>query len=329
MDITVAICTWNRADILRITLENLTRLNTPAGAQWELVVVDNNSSDATGEVLEEFLDRLPLRIIHEPVQGLCRARNRAIHEARGEYIFWTDDDVAPEVDWLETTLDAFVANDADFVYGIIRPLWEGEPPEWYDASLNGKFAVLDLGEQPFVATSSEQTFYGANHAARKSCYGEIGGYLEDIGLLADSSGGQDDTELFDRALAADKKIVYEPRSIVWHMIDPKRCHKRYHRRRTWNSRLSYFRTLKLIRPSPTQLFGLPRYLYRIALNDGWSYLKAIVKRDQSAKFHCELKLILFAGACYCAFGDAFRQPLKISQREAILTRSSQPQEKLS
>ncbi len=296
MDITVAICTWNRANILRATLENLLKLKTPARTQWELVLVDNNSSDDTANVIAEFEGRLPIRSFHEPRQGHTYARNRALAEARGTWVVWTDDDVAPEENWLEATWQAFRDFDADFVYGKIKPQWPEEAPSWYGyEAFHGKFALLDLGDHGFVATRLEQTFFGANHAGRRDAFLRLGGYREDVGLVGEV-GGEDDTELFERALNARAKIVYQPDSLVWHVIDPKRCKKNYHRRRAWNSKACYVRCLKMKRPVPAMWLGLPRYLYRIAGNDFLQYLNATVQRNFSRQFYLELKLILFAGA---------------------------------
>jgi hypothetical protein len=83
MRISVVICTWNRADELRTTLDSLTQLVIPAGCVWELVVVDNGSTDETNTVIAEFEARLPVRSLFEPELGLSRARNRGAAAARG------------------------------------------------------------------------------------------------------------------------------------------------------------------------------------------------------------------------------------------------------
>ena len=300
MDITVAICTWNRFEQLRATLEAMTQIKVPLGVRWELMVVDNNSNDATPKVIDSFTDRLPLRNIHEARQGKSFALNRAIEEARGEYIFWTDDDVAPDEHWMEATYQAFQQANADLVYGIIRPMWLSETPSWYSYSLfNGKFALLDLGTKSFVATNPSQAFYGANNAGRRAVLKKLNGYREDLGPNG-LGGGDEDTELFERALRTNAKIVYEPQSVIWHRIGEERCTKRFHRHRAWRSRASYFCALQLKTPPPTKLLRLPRYLYRIAISDAWNYLVSVLRRDASNRFYYELRLILFAGAFYQA-----------------------------
>src|SRR5262249_5404549 len=100
MHATVAVCTWNRAALLDRTLEQFTRLRVPAGLQWELLVVNNNCTDDTDQVLGRYRDRLPLSPLFEPRQGLSHARNCAVQAAAGDLIVWTDDDVLVDPDWL-------------------------------------------------------------------------------------------------------------------------------------------------------------------------------------------------------------------------------------
>ena len=131
MLVTVAICTWNRAALLRATLEQMTRLEVPAGLNWELVVVNNNCSDETDTVLRAFADSLPIRRLYEPRLGLSHARNTAVREAVGEYIIWTDDDVLVDEQWLAEYHNAFKRYPEAAVFGgPIAPLFPTPPPEW-------------------------------------------------------------------------------------------------------------------------------------------------------------------------------------------------------
>src|SRR3954447_7341754 len=94
--ISVAVCTWNRCESLRRTLEVMTGLKVPDGVDWELLVVNNNSTDATDTVVRSFTARLPVQLLHERIAGLSYARNRAIQAATGDVMLWTDDDVLVE-----------------------------------------------------------------------------------------------------------------------------------------------------------------------------------------------------------------------------------------
>lgn len=89
---TLAFCTYNRANLLEKTPNSLSHCQSPYGP-WEFLLIDNNSSDRPASVAHSFADKLPLRYLHEPEQGLSAARNRARHECRGDVLLFTDDDV--------------------------------------------------------------------------------------------------------------------------------------------------------------------------------------------------------------------------------------------
>src|SRR5581483_541916 len=100
MHVTVAICTWNRCKLRDQTLAQFQNLRIPEGVTWELLVVNNNCTDQTDLVLENYRSRLPLRRLFEPKQGHCHARNCAVAAATGELLLWTDDDVLVNPEWL-------------------------------------------------------------------------------------------------------------------------------------------------------------------------------------------------------------------------------------
>ena len=123
--LSVAICTWNRCNSLRQTLEGFTGLAVPAATDWEILVVNNNCTDQTDQVIQAYEDRLPVRRAFEPRPGLSHARNRAIAQATGDYILWTDDAVTVSPNWLVSYVDAFRRwPDAALFGGPIQPLLE-------------------------------------------------------------------------------------------------------------------------------------------------------------------------------------------------------------
>jgi glycosyltransferase involved in cell wall biosynthesis len=167
--LTVAICTWNRAGLLARTLERLAGVESPA-ALWEVLVVDNGSTDDTQRVLDCFASRLPLRRVVEPVLGLSRARNAAVAQASGDYILWTDDDVLVDRGWLRAYEGAIHRwPDAAVFGGPIRAQFEGVPPAWLLSVMSEvatAFAVLNLGETASALDSKWRVPYGANYVTR-------------------------------------------------------------------------------------------------------------------------------------------------------------------
>jgi glycosyltransferase involved in cell wall biosynthesis len=173
MDITVGICTWNRCDLLRQVLEHLCALEQPDGASWEVLVVDNNSTDGTQAVLREFERRLPLRSVFEPKPGKSNAANRLVAEARGDFIVWTDDDVLVDPAWLRAYAAAFARHpDAAIFGGPIRPWFPNQPPPWLERGFHvveTAYASLDQGPEELALTADGHP-YGANMALRRAVH---------------------------------------------------------------------------------------------------------------------------------------------------------------
>jgi len=169
MRFTVAICTWNRAQLLSGVLEQLTRVRHPPG-EWEVLVVNNNCDDDTERVLDAFEGRLPLRRAFEPTPGLSHARNTAVRHAAGDYIVWTDDDALVDAGWLAAYGRAAARHPEAAVFGgPVRPRFEGTPPHWLSASwqeISAAFAARDLGGEPFELKVGGELPYGANFVVR-------------------------------------------------------------------------------------------------------------------------------------------------------------------
>jgi len=308
MTVTVAICTWNRCEALAVTLDHLTRLRIPAGIDWELLVVNNNCSDDTDAVCQRFESKLPLRLLHEPTPGKSLALNVAIHESRGEYILWTDDDVIIDPEWMAILLAAFEREHADWVFGTSEPEFPGPRPAWYDSRFRGYFAALDYGPQPFVVTDPDQSFYGLNCAGTRSAHLALGGFRTEFGLKGFDGGVGEDTDIFQRALDAGMKIVYEPRARVRHMIAPVRLTKQYHRHRQWLANRVVYHYLNERFPDVAWALGMPRFWYGKGAKAAGGYMKCLVTGDRSERFAHELEFLRFFRFFLEAGKSGFKNP---------------------
>ncbi|MEZ0167941.1 glycosyltransferase [Microvirga sp. TS319] len=223
MRVTVAICTWNRCQRLRRTLQSITMLDLPPGLWWELLVIDNASNDATSEVVSSFSGRLPVRCIPEPAPGLSHARNRAVREAVGEYIVFTDDDVLVDKDWLASYCRAFARwPGADVFGGPIEPLFEGTPPEWIHRMLGQIGPVFGrqyLGNVmvPLRPDMVSEGPYGANMAMSKAALLKFP-FDPMLGVRHEQYRIGEETQVIRRMLLAGLEGWWSPEPKLQHVI---------------------------------------------------------------------------------------------------------------
>lgn len=173
MKLSVAITTWNRSNSLCRTLESIVNASVPPGLAWEVIVINNNSTDDTDRVIESFKDRLPIRRLFEPKQGVSCGRNTGVAAARGEFILWTDDDVIVSRSWLTAYCHAFERwPNAVLFGGPIRPVFDQPVPRWLEQgwkAVPSAFAAVDLGTDPITLSATERRIpYGANFALRRA-----------------------------------------------------------------------------------------------------------------------------------------------------------------
>jgi glucosyl-dolichyl phosphate glucuronosyltransferase len=262
---TIAICTLNRADSLRRTLESLAAMHVPNDLPWEIVAVNNGCTDHTDEIIASFAERLPIRRELEPQRGISRARNRAVDAAKSEYIVWTDDDVVVGPGWLAAYAEAFRRWPAAAVFGgPIIPRYETPMVEWLRACehmLQLTYAVRDLGDAPFRLSSKEGRYpFGANFAVRAAEQRRCR-YDTDLGMAPGRERLGEETSVIHRLLATGAIGYWVPDARVEHCIG--------HRRQTTAYIARYFaahgETNAFVgRPSAAGplYFGVPRWLWR-------------------------------------------------------------------
>jgi glucosyl-dolichyl phosphate glucuronosyltransferase len=223
LHLTVAVCTWNRSQLLDRTLQQMTRLAIPPDVTWELIVVNNRCTDATDAVIDSFSGRLPIRRGWEPVAGAANARNRALALARGEFILWTDDDILVDEDWIGAYVRAFRRwPDADVFGGPIEPTFEGEPPAWIGQVLNRigpVYGLQTLGEKP-VPLAAERVGdgpYGGNMAIRRSAQLRFQ-FRSELGPRHGQYSIGEETELLRQMLLAGHTGWWTPEPRVRHWV---------------------------------------------------------------------------------------------------------------
>jgi len=227
-DITMIICTRDRATQLRKVLGSAVDLQIPPGLKWELLVVDNGSTDETGEVARSYRDRLPLRLVREERAGLSNARNKGVEETAGQYICWTDDDVLLDPQWLAAYWAAFNRHPEAAVFGgRITPVLEPPTPAWFarlsaDWPIKILLASRDFGEEPCqLSFAREIVPWGANFAVRTAEQRQVA-YEPGLGVSPDHRRIGEEAEVAFRLLSSGATGWWVPAAKVSHMISTQR-----------------------------------------------------------------------------------------------------------
>ena len=225
---TVALCTHNHADRLLRTLADLPGIHPPKAA-WELLIIDNASRDATPELLASNVWPVgwTVRVLREEKLGLSNARNRAIQEARGDYLIFLDDDETADPDWLCAFERLIETRSPDAFGGRIQVLFEDRRPSWLRDELLGFLGELNRANSITPLTEPGTSFYGGNFGFRKSVCERVGAFDADLGRKgADNTGGEE-VDFYRRLLAANFRVWWTPDAVIHHRIQAVKLDRRY------------------------------------------------------------------------------------------------------
>jgi glycosyltransferase involved in cell wall biosynthesis len=312
MKFSIIIPTYNRADELRETIQSIGKLNVVG--DWELLVVDNKSTDQTRVVVEAESASFPaqLRYLFEPEQGRYAALNTGIRAAKGSIIATTDDDARVEPDWLTRAAAGLDALGCDYVGGKVLPIWKGPRPEWLPHRPGRHWAVLalqDHGDKPLeFGVNGLPWPLGINTATRREAFERTELFDNRLGRKAGTLRNQAQREWHLRARAAGLRGFYVPEMVVHHVVEAERLTKQYFRRwYYWHgiSRAILFTKLGVDMDSPDnshldfskvpQVAGVPRYMFRTLATHSKDLVGARLRGDAVAAFEHELWLCFFAG----------------------------------
>ena len=308
----------------------MARIRTPH--PWEVLVVDNHSTDDTAAVVGAMASGYPaeLRYVYEPVHGKYAAMNTAVAAARGEIIAATDDDAVVDPEWLESADRALASLRCDFVGGPVTPLWQQPPPSWLDLSkpqIQKVLALLDYGTVVREFGVGIGWPLGVNVAYRREAFAKTGLFDPSLGRKAGTLRSQAQREWHLRARAAGCRGFYVPDMRVEHRVEPERLERQYFRRwHYWHgiSRARLYHrygfdpeepeAARYDHPLPS-IFGVPYRLFPKALASLRSCIWRRLRGQEAPAFEYELWLCFFAGlARQCVressegFGDSVIGP---------------------
>jgi glycosyltransferase involved in cell wall biosynthesis len=320
-DVSVVISTFNRCGSLPHLLDQLLNSQEAVGIDYEVIIVDNNSTDDTRLIVQRRMAAEPrLNYVFEARQGVSYGRNAGIRVARAPVIAFTDDDNAPSVDWIanaKAVLDAHP--EAAGAGGPVLPVWPMHVPAWIDRKHWSPLAILDFGKRPFwIDAQNPRCLLTANLVVRKTVLEAFGGFSPDYARCQDH-------ELLVRLWRRGWKLLYSPELIVYATVPAERLTTRYHR--WWHLRHGFYlaqmqfeesidyegHLLQAPRPA-VRVLGTPRFVYKNMLYAVRQWIKSAFADRSVAREQAYHVLYLLA---YIGHSAILQRPRVVTTAEQL------------
>ncbi|MCZ7623552.1 MAG: glycosyltransferase family 2 protein [Candidatus Kuenenia sp.] len=239
MNASIIIPTRNRSKWLTSAIQSFAEQDFPS-SQYEIIVVDNGSTDNTGEITERaaLLNKNNIRYIYEPEPGLLSGRHRGMSEAKGEILVFVDDDIEAVNGWLSAIMAELKDESVHMVGGPSLHMYEVDPPQWVEKYYSWKDDQLTCGSLSLLNKGKERLeidpvfVWGLNFAIRKKTLFDLGGFHPDnIPKSLQHFQGDGETGLALKMKGKGLKAVYAPGAKVYHHIPRERLTVAYFEKR--------------------------------------------------------------------------------------------------
>lgn len=231
--ISAIICTYNREQYLGLAIDSLLKQDFP---EFEVIVVDNASTDGTRQVVEARLPHAKLRYIYEPITGLSVARNTGAKIAQSPILAYLDDDAIATPQWLRMLYSAYENHPKLAIAGgKVTLIWpEGiTSPLWLSDNLAGNLGAYNLGEQWVDIKNPGLTPRGLNYSIRRSFLEKIGGFDINLGRVGKRLLSNEELQMTELALQHGWQVAYIPEALVAHHVAPERVNRSWFMERGW------------------------------------------------------------------------------------------------
>lgn len=277
--ISVIICTYNRADLLRHSLEAVCNQSLER-SDYEIIVVDNNSKDNTREVVEEFCSRYPgIRYSFEGKQGLSHARNHGWHLAEGRYVAYTDDDSEVPPEWLSLAKEIITRFEPAAFGGPIRGIPGPTRQKWFkDDYLN----QCSIREARFLISESEEygQIIGMNMFFRCDLIHKVGGFDPRLGMTGDTLAYGEETAFLEAITKLPgEKMYFDPRLYVCDIKRPEKLLWTYALRAAFGAGRTSYRKRAMAKPADRE----SRVIYeaaRLAVGMTIDFTREVIHRNR-------------------------------------------------
>jgi glucosyl-dolichyl phosphate glucuronosyltransferase len=229
IQISVVVCTFNRANYLRKAIQSLIEQSLETNS-YEILVVDNRSTDETKQVITQEFSHIPnLRYLYEPIQGLSQARNTGWQNALGNYVAYLDDDAIASFRWLENIIKVFetVTPKPGGIGGKVEPIWEFSKPSWLNDRFLPYLTIIDWSAVPTRLDDTNYYIAGANMAFPKSVLELVQGFPVKLGRQGKKLLSNEELFLAKKIKQSDYSIYYVPELLVKHHIVKSRLNKQW------------------------------------------------------------------------------------------------------
>jgi glycosyltransferase involved in cell wall biosynthesis len=231
--ISAIICTHNRDRYLGLAIDSLLAQDLD---NFEILVIDNASTDTTKAVVEARLGDPRLRYVYESTLGLSTARNRGAQESQAAILAYLDDDAIATPTWLSTLVAAYAQDDKLAIAGgKVTLIWTDgiTPPTWLSDSLAGNLGAYDLGETLTYIEQPGLTPRGLNYSIRRDFLDSVGGFDPKLGRVGTNLLSNEELQMTELALQRDWQVAYLPTALVAHHVSPERVKRSWFLDRGW------------------------------------------------------------------------------------------------
>jgi glucosyl-dolichyl phosphate glucuronosyltransferase len=217
--VSIVICTYNRAELLRSAIESILVQEVPHD-YYELIVVDNNSTDHTREIVEQLSAKVKnIHYVFEEKLGLSHARNCGWKEAQGTYVGYLDDDAKASPEWIRVALEISQQVFPVAFGGPYYPYYLSPKPAWY----KDEYGSWVQGTQSRFITKNEY-LVGGNLFIRRDLLEYLGGFDPNLGMKGNLLGYHEEIAFIEkvRLYQGDNCLYYDPRLRIEHLVRPEK-----------------------------------------------------------------------------------------------------------
>jgi len=300
MDISIIICSYNRSMNLPECFSCLENQEITDPIQWEVLLVDNNSTDKTKDVTENFISKstLNIRYLFESQQGLSAARNKGISESESTYLIFIDDDIRVTQNWLQSIYSTFKQFDCDAVGGRIHIESPEKLPKWISPDMYGFLGHQDFGTSLHQIDGIKESPFGGNMAIQRRVFNLIGNFDVNMGRKGEGFKKEEifkgeETDFFNRLVAAAGIFYYHPDALVFHKILPHQLKKGFFLSLHNNSGI-----LQAKSDTTTykrEFLGVPLFIYPQLFRAFWRYLITTLTKGPNQSMRQLMNVSYFLG----------------------------------